>query len=197
MLPAIQAGLFALPVLAQFGQGLAGQALILLRLDFFQRGVGGGFCLFGEVDRCGLRGELTGGGSEFLFQFLLRLLLRGEVAAQLGLLLELLAPDAEAFAELGALRLGGAEVVDLFGFSLAELQGLLRLRGDCGAVVLGSGVLGELFSLQFFARGVQGFEFVFAVLAGGTGLLPLQVQRFEGFGRFAGGELCQFGRGGA
>ena len=38
-------------------------------------------------------------------------LLVGEVADQLGPLFELLAPDAEAFAELGALRLGGAEVV--------------------------------------------------------------------------------------
>ena len=80
MLPAIQPGLFALPVLAQFGQGLAGQALILLGLGFFQRRVGFGFCLFFPVDRGSLFFDLLRGFGEFPSEFLLRLLLGGEVA---------------------------------------------------------------------------------------------------------------------
>jgi len=196
LLPAVEAGLFALPVLTQFGQGLAGQALILLALAFCQLGVGGGSGFGGGVDRKSLRGELAGGSGLFLFELLLRLVLGGKPAREFCPLFELLAPDAEAFAELGVLRLGSAELVELLRFALTLLQGLQRLLGDLGAVVSGGEVLIVLFGLQFFARGVQGLEFGFAVLAGGAGLLPLQMQRLQGFGRVAGGEPGQLRRGG-
>ena len=175
LLLAVEAGLFVLPVLAQFGQGLAGEALILLGLGFFQRGVEFGFCLFFPVDRGSLFFDLPGGFGEVANEVLLRLLLGGVVADQLGPLFELLAPDAEAFAELGALRLGGAEVVEFPGFALAELQGLLRLGGELRAVLAGGLVPGELFGLPRFAFGVQGLEVGLGLPAGGAGLLPLLV----------------------
>ena len=196
LLPAVEAGLFALPVLAKFSQGLAGEALGLLGLGFFQRGVGFRFCLFFPVDRGSLFFDLLGGFGKFLNEFLLRLLLGREVAAEFCSLFKLLAPDAEAFAELGALRLGGAEVVEFFGFALALLQGIQRLGGDLGAVVAGGDVLGEVFGLQRLALGVQRLEFGFALLAGDAGLLPLLVQRFQGFSRFAVGEFFELRGGG-
>lgn len=153
LLPAVEVCLFALPVLTQFGQGLAGQALDLLGLDFFQCGVGSRFCLVFQVDRGSLLFNLAGGLGEFLDELLLCLLLRGVVTAQFGLLFELLTPDAEAFAELSMLWVGGAEIIAFPGFALALLQGLLRLVGDLDAVVLGRNVLGKVFGPQFFAFG--------------------------------------------
>ena len=90
---------------------------------------------------------------------------------------------------MGPLRVDGAEVVELFGFALALLQGLPGQLGKLGAELAGGMVLGELFGLQFFTLGVQGLVFGFGLLAGRACLLPLQVQRLQGFGRFAVGEF--------
>ena len=77
MLPAVETGLLALPVLAQLGQSLAGQALVLPGQIFFQCGVGGGFGRFGAGDYVGLCSALAGGFGDVLFEFLLCLKLGG------------------------------------------------------------------------------------------------------------------------
>ena len=53
-----------------------------------------------------------------------------------------------------------------------------------------------VFVLQGFPLGVQGFQLAIGLPGGGVGLLPVQVQGFQGFGRFAGSQSAQFGGGG-
>ena len=201
LLPAVAGGLLALPMGAQLGQCLAAvvrpfQALVLFGAAGLKRGVGSGFCLLRGVDRQLLGGTLPFVGGLLGGEFLLRLLLGGEFAGQSGALLELLAPGAEAFAKLGALRVGGAEVVDLLRFAPAVLQGLLRLGGDGGGV-RGSGVVtGQSFGLQAVAFAVQRLPFGGGLAGGGVGLLPLLVQRAQRFRRFAVGQPLEFRRGG-
>ena len=196
LLPAVAGGLFALPVGAQFGQRLPGEALVLFGAAGLERGVGGGFCLLRGVDRQLLGGALPFVGGLLGGEFLLRLLLGSEFAGQPAALLELLAPGAEAFTEQGALWVGGAEVVDFLGVAQALLQGLLRLGGDGGGVARGGVVAGQLFSLQAATFAVQCLPFGGGLAGGGVGLLPLLMQRVQRFRRFAVGQALEFGRGG-
>ena len=175
LLPAVESGLFVLPVLAKFGEGLAGETLFLLGLKVFQGCFGGGFCRLCAVDRKMLLSDLAGMLGLRLFEFLLRLLQAGEVAAEFVALLELLVPDGEAFAELGALRMLGAEIIDLLDFTPGLRLGLQALRRDLGAMLTGGDVLRQMFGLQPFLFSLQGFEFGFGLLAGGAGVLPLLV----------------------
>lgn len=91
------------------------------------------------------------------------------------------------------MRLGSAEVVNLPAFALNLLQLALRLFGDAGTKGEGDVVLLVVFVLQGFPLGVQGFQLAIGLPGGGVGLLPVQVQGFQGFGRFAGSQSAQFG----
>ncbi len=196
LLPAVQAGLFALPVLAQFGQRLPGEALVLFGQRRLQGAVGLRFCEIFGVDRSRLFDQGQGAFLLLLFQLLRHFLLAGDLLLQLVALFELLAPDAEPFAQLRPLRLGGAEVVKLPALALNLLQLALRLLGDAGREAAGDVVLLAVLFLQAGLLDVQRLQFAIALPSGGIGLLPVQMQRLQGFGRFAGGQSAQFGGGG-
>ena len=93
LLPAVETSLFALPVVAQLGQCLSFHALALFGLRRLQGGIGSGFCLFGGIDRRGLCGELEAVFEQLQFEFLLRLLLRGNILLQPIPLVKLVTPD--------------------------------------------------------------------------------------------------------
>ena len=188
MLPAVESGLFALPVLAQFGQCAPGEALVLLGLCRLPGAISRNFCLVLGVDRNSLFGD---GLSVFLllfFQLLRGFLLCGDVELQLVALFKLLAPDAKAFAQLRALRVGGTKFVDLAALVLNPLQLLLSLFGDLGCKAMSGIVLLVVFYLPCFALDMQRLQFAIALPAGGIGLFPNQVQWFQRFCRFVGGQ---------
>ena len=98
LLPIVEARLFVLPALAQFGQIFSGQTLILLVLSFFQGAIGIGFCLIFGVDRSSLADQ---GLAEFNLlpgQIAQYFLLAGDLLLQVEALGKLLAPDTEALA---------------------------------------------------------------------------------------------------
>lgn len=93
LLPAVETGLFALPVVAQLRQCLSSHALALFGLRCLQGDIGSGFFLFGDIDRRALSGELVAVFELHQFKFLLRLLLRGNILLQPVPLFKLLTPD--------------------------------------------------------------------------------------------------------
>ena len=179
LLPAVQVGLFVLPLLAQGGQGVTGQALVLRGL----RSLAGGLSLSAGLGGGGHGGVLGGqlGGAVLLLghQGLHGLLLGAELLLQLVALVKLLAPGAQLLAQVGVLRVGAAKVVQLLALGLRLRQ--LRLRGHGNALGqrVGAVVLLVVRGVLALGGGAQGGQRGLALRAGGLRLLQGEVQRLQ------------------
>ena len=196
LLPVAQAVLAGLRLLAQGGQRLPGQSPGLFGFGLLVRGVGGGAGLFGSSHRRVTGDELVATFGLLFFQFFRGHLLRRHGLLQLLALVKLLAPDAQTFAQPGALRMSGAKVVKLLVPLLCQRPLRLRLFGDSRGDGVGAVMLLVMRGLLAFVLAVQRLQRFFAGAAGGFGVLPRLMQRLQRLRRFAVGQAVQLRGGG-